>query len=74
MSDIVKQGIEKAAEDLEKENQEKLIQEVTTHFPLSQFILYFQIYYIQYLEAMSLSYVSILSFFGFLLDENLWSI
>jgi len=28
MADIVKQGIVKAAEDLEKENQEKLMQEV----------------------------------------------
>lgn len=28
MSDIVKQGIVKAAEDLVKENQEKLLQEV----------------------------------------------
>jgi len=28
MADIVKQGIVKAVEDLEKENQEKLIQEV----------------------------------------------
>ena len=32
MADVVKQGILKANEDLEKENQEKLIQEVSLYF------------------------------------------
>jgi len=36
MADIVKQGIVKAVEDLEKENQEKLMQEVL-YFTLSVF-------------------------------------
>ena len=46
MADVVKQGIIKANEDLEKENQEKLIQEVRISLlcdiPLSSiFIIYF---------------------------------
>jgi len=36
MADIVKQGIVKAVEDLEKENQEKLMQEVL-YFTQSMF-------------------------------------
>ena len=45
MADVVKQGIIKANEDLEKENQEKLIQEVRisliNHILLYSIYLYF---------------------------------
>ena len=43
MADIVKQGIVKAVEDLEKENQEKLMQEVLYFTQLFKSVMFLRL-------------------------------